>query len=36
LERLGYGEIEYRESDECIAEMLGANDYLFDEEGEPV
>jgi hypothetical protein len=36
LEKLGYQEIEYRESDECVAEALEANGYLFDEEGEPV
>ncbi len=36
LERLGYREIEHRESHECIAETLEANRHLFNEEGEPV
>jgi hypothetical protein len=36
LERLGYQEIEYRESDECVGETLDAHDYLFDKDGELV
>lgn len=34
LEKLGYDEIEYRQSDEQIIEFLEANDYEFDEEGD--
>jgi hypothetical protein len=36
LRKIGYSQIEYQDSDECIAEELDANDYLFDEEGEIV
>ncbi len=33
LEKLGYDEIAYRESDEQIIEMIEANDYEFTEDG---
>lgn len=34
LEKMGYEEIEYRQSDEAIAEFFENNEYEFDEEGE--
>jgi hypothetical protein len=36
LEKIGYDDIEYRNSDECIEEEIEANDYKFDEAGERV
>jgi hypothetical protein len=36
LEKIGYDDIEYRDSDEYIDEEIEANDYKFDEEGELV
>ncbi len=36
LEKIGYGEMEYRQSDENIIEFLDNNEYLFDEDGEEV
>lgn len=33
LEKIGEGEMEYRQSDEAITEFLEANEYTFDEEG---
>jgi hypothetical protein len=34
LEKIGYDEIESRDSDEHIDEELEAHDYEFDEDGE--
>lgn len=36
LERLGYDEIEYQQSDEVVAETLIVNEYEFTEDGKPV
>lgn len=36
LEKMGYGEMEYRQSDENIIEFLDANEFEFDEDGEKV
>ncbi len=36
LEKIGYAEIEYHESDEYIAESADANDYRFTKKGEPL
>lgn len=36
LEKMGYDEMDYRQSDEAIIEFLDANEYEFDEEGEEV
>ena len=33
LEKQGYAEVEYVQSDECIGEALANNDYLFTREG---
>lgn len=36
LEKFGYEEIEYEQSDDVIAELLLANDYEFNEDGEMI
>jgi hypothetical protein len=36
LEKIGYGEIEYRGSDEAITETLQANEYEYTEDGERI
>jgi hypothetical protein len=36
LEKIGYDEIEYRTSDEVIADLLRENEYEFDAEGNPI
>jgi hypothetical protein len=34
LKEIGYADIKYHDSDECVEDLLTANDYLFDEDGE--
>lgn len=34
LEKIGYGEMDYRQSDEAITEFLDENEFTFDENGE--